>query len=578
MSTKNLPIAVERVSADVVVVGGGGAASRAALSARQAGANVRLLTKAPLQTGGSTVHGASEIMSMGAAGFGDRADSPEIHFQDTMRAGRGFIDASLVRVLAEDAPGRIRDLVGLGVNLDRAPGGDLKLIKSDFGSYARALGVGGKTGKAFVQAISDAIIASGVKIDAPVMLVDLIRDANGSVAGVLGYDPSRKVLIHYEAPSVIMGTGGIHGVYQQQVSTPEMTGDGQAICFRHGAEMVNLEFHQVGPALVHPYVQLFSGSCFALHPRMLNNKGEEFLASYLPAGISLDEVFTKKAFPFTTTNVSRYIDIAMAREVAEGRGTDRGAILLSLADVPEARIAEIMPNTARWMKDRGIDWKTDSLEVGVAFQCMNGGVRMTGADAQSSIPGLYVIGELAGGIRGPDRPGGNSLAEGQVFGHRAGVAAAKRSAGTAVSVAATLDDTFGLLARAFAPRNHTLDLEAVANEIRTTMQRDCLVEKSGEGLERAIDVMSGISQEMESDLHVTPETLLQGLSVRNMAVTSELVLRACLNRDETRSAHYRLDYPQSGGAAYEHSFVMQLKNNKLDIEPYFYEKPAQRAI
>src|SRR5262245_23965628 len=116
MSITGLPIAVEKVTADVVVVGGGGAASRAALSARQAGANVRLLTKAPLQSGGSTVHGASEIMSMGAAGFGDALDSPEIHYQDTMRAGRGFIDDALVRVLAEDAPERIRDLVDLGVS------------------------------------------------------------------------------------------------------------------------------------------------------------------------------------------------------------------------------------------------------------------------------------------------------------------------------------------------------------------------------------------------------------------------------------------------------------------------------
>ncbi|WP_213774811.1 FAD-binding protein [Bradyrhizobium sp. dw_78] len=578
MSANGLPITVEKVTADVVVVGGGGAASRAALSARQAGANVRLLTKAPLQTGGSTVHGASEIMSMGAAGFGDALDSTEIHYQDTMRAGRGFIDAALVRVLAEDAPERITDLMDLGVTLDRSGDGSLKLIRSDFGSYARALGVSGKTGKAFVTAISEALVRSGVQIDAPVMLVDLIRDADGAVAGVLGYDPARKILIHYEAPSVVMGTGGIHGVYQQQVSTSEMTGDGQAICFRHGAEMVNLEFHQVGSALIHPYVQLFSGSCFSLHPKMLNARGEEFLPSYLPDGVTVDEVYEKKQFPFTTTNVSRFLDIAMAHEIAEGRGTERGAVLFSFADVPEARIAEVMPNTARWMRDRGIDPKTDKLEVGVAFQCMNGGVRMTGADAQSSIPGLYVIGELAGGVRGPDRPGGNSLAEGQVFGHRAGTAAAERSRGAKAEKAATLEETFAMLSRAFAPRNHTLDTEAVAGKIRETMQRDCLVEKSADGLNRAIRVMSDVRSLLENDLHVSPETLLQGLSVRNMAQTSELVLRACLNRDETRSAHYRLDHPESGGEAYAHSFVMRRDGNGIEVKPLHYDTPASKAL
>ncbi len=571
MSTPKLPIEVETVQTDVVVVGGGGAASRAALSARRAGADVRLMTKAPLQSGGSTVHGASEIMSMGAAGFGDRSDSPEIHYEDTMRAGRGFIDATLVRVLAEDAPQRINDLIELGVPLDRAAGGEgYKLIKSDFGSYARALGVGGKTGKAFVHALSDELQRTGVKVDAPVMLVDLVRDGDGAIAGVLGYDPNRKVLIHYQAPSVVLGTGGIHGAYEQQVSTPEMTGDGQAICFRHGAEMVNLEFHQVGPALVRPYVQLFSGSCFVLHPKLLNAKGEEFLPRYVPEGVSLDEVYDSKVFPFTTTNMSRYIDISMTREVAEGRGTERGAILMSFAHLSPERIAEVMPNTARWMRERGIDWQKDKLEVGTAFQCMNGGVRMTGPDAQSTIPGLYVIGELAGGIRGPDRPGGNSLAEGQVFGHRAGTAAAERASKSKAGSAATLADTLQFLSRAFVPRNHDINLEQAAQTIRHNMQRHCLVEKSADGLTTALEAVQAIGAKIEDDLQITPETLLQGLSVRNMALTSELVLRACLNRRETRSSHYRLDHPESGGDAYRLSYIMQRDGEEIALRAHTY--------
>ncbi len=133
----------------MVVVGGGGAASRAALSARLAGADVLMLTKAPLGVGGSTVHGASEIMSMGASGYGDASDSPDIHYRDTMAAASGFIDPALVRVLADDAPQRIRDLIDFGVAFDRADAvsgavsgkSDFKLIQSDFGSYARALGV-----------------------------------------------------------------------------------------------------------------------------------------------------------------------------------------------------------------------------------------------------------------------------------------------------------------------------------------------------------------------------------------------------------------------------------------------------
>lgn len=553
-----LPIETIKITADVVVIGGGGAASRAALSARQAGANVRLVTKVGLKKGGSTVHGASEIMSMGAAGFGDPADSSEIHYQDTMRAGRGFIDPALVRVLADDAPHRIRDLITLGVPLDREAADRYKLIKSDFGSYARALGVGGKTGKAFVDALTDEIERLGVGIDAHVSLVDLIRDKDGSIAGALCFDAQRKILINYEAPCVVLGTGGIHGAFEQQVSTAEMTGDGQAVCFRHGAELVNLEFHQVGPALVHPYVQLFSGSCFKLHPKLLNGNGEEFLHRYLPPEINLDQVYDEKVFPFTTNNVSRYIEIAISREIREGRGSPRGGVYISFAGIPYEKVEAVMPNTAKWMRESGVDLERDKLEMGIAFQCMNGGVRMTGPDAQSTIPGLFVIGELAGGIRGPDRPGGNSLAEGQVFGHRSGTAAAQYAANRkAAGPAATLDASLDFLGACLSRTAPDWRVQDAAAEVRRTMQRDCLVEKDAASMTAALERITAIEQRCERELALTPDTLVEGLGLRNMATVSALVLRACLNREETRSSHYRVDYPQSDDSACQHSFVIK---------------------
>lgn len=546
-----LPIDRIHVKTDVVVVGGGGAASRAALSAARSGAKVRLVTKAPLKRGGSTVHGASEIMSMGAAGYGDRRDSSDIHFEDTMRAGKGFIDPALVRVLADEAPERIRDLIELGVNFDRSPApagtahpADYKLIRSDFGSYPRAMGVSGKTGRAFVDAIADELVRCGVVVDAPVMLVDIVRDSGGAIAGMLGYDPDKRHLIHYEAAAVVMGTGGIHGAFEQQVSTPEMTGDGQAICLRHGAELVNLEFHQFGPALIHPYVQLFSKSCFLLHPKITNSLGEEFLHRYLPEGVTLEEVYEEKVFPFTTTNMSRYLDIGMAREIEEGRGSPHGGVYFSFAHVPQEQIEAVIPNTERWMKERGLDMRKERFEVGIAFQCMNGGVRMTNADAESTIPGLFVIGELAGGVRGPDRPGGNSLAEGQVFGHRAGAAAARRAAEVQPGAPLTLAKSLDGVAEALLPTNRDIDLEAIERSIRHAMQHQCLVEKTEAGLKEALEAIKTAQTELK-DIRLTPETLLRGLSLRNMADASEAVLRACLERRETRSGHFRSDYPQT---------------------------------
>ena len=560
----------ETVTADVIVFGGGGAASRAALSAAQAGAKVRMVCKAAPGKGGSTVHGASEIMGMGAAaGFGDPRDAPEIHFHDTMGPARGFIDESLVRVLAEDAPERIRDLIALGVEFDRVDSGAYRLIRSDFGTYGRAMTVMGRTGRAFVLALADGIRAAGVAVDSPVALVDLVRDADGTVCGALAFDTERRRLIHYRAPAVVLGTGGMHGAFALQVSTAEMMGDGQAIGYRHGAELVNMEFHQFGPAMVHPYVQLFSKSITVMRPRVTNALGEPILSRYLPDGVTEGDVFDEKVFPFTTSNVSRYLDIAMAREIDAGRGTERGGVWFSFAHVPEEKLKAGAPNTFGWMAEHGLSMKDDPLEVGIAFQCVNGGIRMTGPGAESTIPGLFVIGETAGGVRGPDRPGGNSLAEGQVFGHRAGTAAAARAradrAGDPATLAVSVDFLEGVQGRATG-----CDVGALAAAIRTEMQRRCLVEKNADGLGKALAVVRAARAELETNLALDPETLVDGLGVRNMAQACEIVLIACLNRTETRSSHYRTDFPQTDETNFRQAFIVTRSDSGPNLTPHRY--------
>jgi succinate dehydrogenase/fumarate reductase flavoprotein subunit len=581
---EKLGFGVDTARADVVVVGGGGAASRAAVSAAQAGANVLVLAKAPVGRGGSTVHGASEIMSMGASGYGSAADSPAIHYEDTMRPAGGFVDRDLVRVLAEDAPARIADLIGLGVPFDRIDDG-YKLIRSDFGSYARALGVKGKTGKAFVTALADEAKRLGVETRHSVALIDLLRDSTGRVSGVVGMDLNSRRLLMVTAGAVVLGTGGAHGLFSQQVSTAEMTGDGQAICFRHGAELVNMEFHQFGPAMVHPYVQLFSKSCFTLHPKMLNRDGHEFLADYLPAGVTPETVMDEKVFPFTISNESRYVDIAIASEIAQGRGTERGAVQFSFADIPEERLAATIPNTLRWMRGKGLDPKRDLLDVGIAFQCLNGGVRMTDTNAMSTIEGLFVIGELAGGVRGPDRPGGNSLAEGQVFGHRAGAGAAAFARHSAEPGKADAEPLAARLEISLKP-NADFDAQRIATGLRESMQENCLVEKTERGLKRALAVAQQARQEAASGGAATPESVIDALTVENMATTAEVIVQACLERRESRSSHYRTDYPERDDARFGHALTitrgatdpLRLTFDVLDYpHAQFAEQPISQA-
>lgn len=577
---RNLGLDVEELNTEVLVVGGGGAASRAALSARLAGAEVLVLSKAPLGVGGSTVHGASEIMSMGASGYGDQADNAEVHYRDTMAAARGFIDPVLVRALAEDAPARIRDLMDFGVPFDRAGEGavhgarpgeerDYKLIRSDFGSYARALGVSGKTGKAFVTALAQQAAARGVRMRTPAGLVDLLFDSAGRVAGALAFDSQAGRWLVVHARAVILGTGGAHGLFSQQVSTAEMTGDGQAACWRAGAELVNMEFHQFGPALVHPYVQLFSKACFVLHPRMLNARGEEFLHHYLPPGVTADEVYDEKVFPFTISNASRYIDIAIAREIASGRGTQRGTVQFSFAHVPAEKIERTMPNTARWMRERGVDPGKELLDVGIAFQCLNGGVRMVDSGARTSLPGLHVIGELSGGVRGPDRPGGNSLAEGQVFGHRAGVAAAGDANGSGSPGVIAGDAVVQRLAAARRP-NPGIDPARLVAALQEAMQRHALVEKDETGLARAMEVVQQTEDALAIGGGADAARLPQVLTLDNMATTARIILHACRARRESRSGHYRTDYPDKDDARFGMAWAMQREGTGIGMRPIAY--------
>jgi fumarate reductase (CoM/CoB) subunit A len=334
-----------------------------------------------------------------------------------------------------------------------------------------------------------------------------------------------------------------------------MTGDGQAICFRHGAELVNMEFHQFGPAMVHPYVQLFSKSCFILHPKMLNRDGHEFLPDYLPAGVTPEAAMDEKVFPFTISNESRYIDIAIATEIAQGRGTERGAVHFSFADIAEERLAATIPNTLRWMRAKGLDPKRDLLEVGIAFQCLNGGVRMTSTDAMSTIEGLFVIGELAGGVRGPDRPGGNSLAEGQVFGHRAGVGAAAFARGSAAPGSSDGAPLAGRLETALKP-NAWFDAQRVASDLRAAMQTHCLVEKTESGLNIALAAAREARAEFAAGGGATPSQVIDALTIDNMATTADVIVQACIERRESRSSHYRTDCPERDDAHFSHALTI----------------------
>jgi len=224
----------------------------------------------------------------------------------------------------------------------------------------------------------------------------------------------------------------------------------------------------------------------------------------------------------------------------------------------------------RWMKSNGVDPQRDLMEVGIAFQCLNGGVRMVDADARSTIPGVHVIGELAGGVRGPDRPGGNSLAEGQVFGHRAGDAAGRDALGSRSLPVPVGDAVIQRLVNALAAHGD-IDVENGVKQVQETMQRYALVEKSQQGLSAALlqirDIEAKLAQGGGADLR----TLHRVLTLENMATTASIILEACLARQETRSGHLRTDFPDRDDAAFGFSFIQTRSDSgQSRISPWVY--------
>jgi fumarate reductase (CoM/CoB) subunit A len=202
---------------------------------------------------------------------------------------------------------------------------------------------------------------------------------------------------------------------------------------------------------------------------------------------------------------------------------------------------------------------------------------MVDGDAQSSLPGLFVAGEIAGGVRGPDRPGGNSLAEGQVFGHRAGVAAARLKSGqvgsSAASLEATLED-FATLAR----RNAGLNVLREADALRQAMQRHCMIEKTGDGLSGVLTQARSITQALRQGGGGEKTTLVEALTLKNMAQSAEIVLRACLNRCESRSGHYRLDHPERDDIHFRAAFIVKRAADGPELTRHVYPTTGNKQI
>ncbi len=563
-----------RIRTDVLVVGGGGAAARAALEAARRGASVRLVSKGRLGAAGLTATAWSEILAIGAAlGHSDPRDNPEVHYRDTMAGGEGFCDPALVRVLAEDAPARVMDLVDLGVPFDR-DGDRLRQGLSDFATYPRTCRVNGSTAPVILATLLKELRRLGVPMDEGVMAAGLLL-ADGRAAGVIGLGVESGETILYEAGAVVFATGGVGDAFQPTLSDWTNSGDGLAMALQAGARLINMEFHQYIPGMVYPSVLVLSKPLYGLKPRLLDGSGEEFVPRYLPEGVSMEEAYRHKVSPYTTSNASRYIDEGMYAEICGGRTTEHGAIYYDFTGCSGEQFLAKAPNSYRKLLSLGVDPLKQRVEVSILFQMINGGVLMGGPDATCDLPGLFVAGETAGGVRGPDRPGGNSLCEGQVFGARAGgAAAAWASAQGTVPVAAALvrqklERLTLPLTRTFGPNG-----EEIRQGLKRVMWRDCLVVKRAEGLQRALGEIDRLEAALPEVRAGDGRELAVALGAANSLLVSRAIVLSALARTETRASHCREDFPDTD-PSWRRSVVVRMERGAMSTELMDYPRAGR---
>jgi fumarate reductase (CoM/CoB) subunit A len=534
---------MQLIDTDVLVIGGGGAAARAAIEASESGAEVIIVAKGTFGKSGSTATGKSEAMGIAASlGIADSRDNPNIHFQDTMSASLGLCNKKLVRILCDEAGPRLLDLINWGADFDKLDGKITQRL-SDAGSYPRVFTRKGTTGTAILETLMKEVSQRGITVHENSMALRLLTN-DGKATGAIVVNLRNELVTVFEAKSIIMATGGAGAIYPNSAFGPEMTGDGYALAYNLGAPLVNMEFIQMGPAVIYPLVRVVSGSLWRLRPKLYNSVGEEFLPRYLPEGVSVDEVFNAKTFPFTTRTKAMYLDIAIYSEIKDGRGTERGGVFFDLTHLPEHRLLEVAPITFHDLLSRGIDLRNQPVEISIAVQNFNGGIRIN-EYAETSVPGLYAAGEVAGGVRGADRPGGNALAECQVFGARSGKFAAQRSKR---EKSPELDR--GELSKELEKIEKLLKggegvkPESFMRKIRDTMYQGVFIVRREDGLRAALNELRNLEKNELPRLSRSETSGLALLLCAEHALTvAKTVALAALTRRESRGGHYRIDFP-----------------------------------
>jgi len=590
---------IQRLRYDVVVIGAGGSGLRAAIEARAAGKKTAIISK-------SLFGKAHTVMAEGGAaaamGNVNPKDNWQVHFRDTMRGGKFLNNWRMAELHAREAPDRVWELEAWGALFDRT--GDGKISQRNFGghTYPRLAHVGDRTGLEMIRTLQQRVVAlqqedavkhgdpeAMIKVFAETTITRLIRDG-GRIAGAFGYIRDTGAFVLFEAPAVILATGGIGKTFKVTSNSWEYTGDGHALALLAGATLLNMEFVQFHPThMVWPLSVaglLVTESVRGDGGVLRNSEGKRYMFNYVPDVFRAQYAETEEEADrwYTDPDNNRRPpellprdEVARANlaEIRAGRGSPHGGVFLDIASRrPAEEILRKLPSMYHQFKELAdVDITKEPMEVGPAQHYVMGGVEVDPDTVASVVPGLFAAGEVSGGMHGSNRLGGNSLSDLLVFGYRAGLGAAEYidSLGD-TRPAPDEDEVKAAVSEAVEPLDRTggENPYAVHDELRQTMSSLVGIIRREDEIKTALTELEQLREragivKAEGGRAYNPGWHL-ALDLRNMMLIAECVAQAALERQESRGGHTRDDFPKMSADWRKVNLVCSLDGDRVTLK------------
>ena len=588
---------LERHTYDVLVIGAGGAGLRAAVEARESGLRVAIICKSLFGKAHTVMAEGGAAASMGNV---NDKDSWMVHFRDTMRGGKFLNHFRMAELHAKEAPDRIWELETWGALFDRTKEG--KISQRNFGGheYPRLAHVGDRTGLELIRTMQQKIVQlqqkdgretgdmeSGIKVFAELTITDILKE-NGKISGAYGYWRESGEEVLFEAPAVVIATGGVGKTFKITSNSWEGTGDGHALELKAGANLVDMEFLQFHPTgmVWPPSVRgiLVTESVRGEGGVLTNNLGERFMFKYIP------DVFKDK-YADNEAEADRWYEDqdnnrrppellprdevarAINSEVKAGRGTEHGGVFLDVSKrLPAELIKKRLPSMwHQFYELAGVDITKEAMEVGPTCHYVMGGVEVEPDTAAAvGVPGLFAAGEVAGGMHGSNRLGGNSLTDLLVFGRRAGVGAVdyvKKNGANPVSQAAITAAANKIQApfdREGGENSYSLhaELQEITHNlvgiIRTGSELKEAITKIADIRKRSANVSVTGGRKFNPGFHLA-------FDLDNMLLVAESTAKSAINREESRGGHTRDDFPGMDNKWRQVNNISSFDGNQVNI-------------